>query len=303
MLRAIISPLFLRDYLLRLNFSVMIAPMQLYQDTCLACSKLITQNYSTSFTLGIRTLAKRYHLHIYAIYGFVRAADEIVDTFHEYNKEALLDQFRQDTYHAIAAGISLNPVLHSFQAVVNRYHIEHELIDAFLDSMEMDLHHDRYDQSRYEEYIYGSAEVVGLMCLRVFLNGDEGEYQRLRPSARSLGKAFQKVNFLRDMKSDYLDRGRVYFPGVTFDTFDATAKVAIEEEILRDFQHAYTGILQLPEGVRQGVLLAYKYYLRLFAKIRKLPPDRILNERVRIPDPQKIAILAGTYVRQQLSLF
>lgn len=269
----------------------------------MACSKLITRNYSTSFTLGIRTLAKRYHLPIYAIYGFVRAADEIVDTFHDYDKAALLQQFKRDTYQAIADGISLNPVLHSFQAVVNQYHIEHELIEAFLRSMEMDLEDINYDRQAYEDYIYGSAEVVGLMCLRVFLQGDEGEYQRLKPAACSLGKAFQKVNFLRDMKSDYHDRGRVYFPGVDFEAFNEQAKAEIEVDILCDFQHAYTGIVQLPEGARKGVMLAYKYYLQLFAKIRKLPPSRILNERVRIPDSRKLAILAGTYVRQQINLF
>ncbi len=280
----------------------MIAPMQLYQDTCLACSKLITQSYSTSFTLGIRTLAKRYHLPIYAIYGFVRAADEIVDTFHEFDKAALLAQFRRDTYQAIEEGISINPVLQSFQAVVNQYNIEYELIEAFLKSMEMDLQEVTYDQAGYEEYIYGSAEVVGLMCLRVFLNGDEEEYQRLKPSARSLGKAFQKVNFLRDMKSDFHDRGRVYFPGVDFQQFNQRAKEIIEDDILKDFKHAYTGIVQLPEGAKKGVLLAYKYYLQLFAKIQHLPPSKILNERVRIPDSRKLAILAGMYVRQQFNL-
>lgn len=281
----------------------MVAHMQLYQDTCMACSKLITRSYSTSFTLGIRTLAKSYHLPIYAIYGFVRAADEIVDTFHDYDKAALLKQFKLDTYKAIADGISLNPVLHSFQAVVSRYNIEHELIEAFLRSMEMDLEDIEYDRQTYDDYIYGSAEVVGLMCLRVFLDGDELEYRRLKPSARSLGKAFQKVNFLRDMKSDFHDRGRVYFPGVDFDSFGQEAKRAIEEDIFRDFQHAYTGIVQLPEGARTGVLLAYKYYLRLFSKIQKLPPSKILNERVRIPDSQKLAILAGMYVRNQINLF
>ncbi|MEM9985434.1 MAG: phytoene/squalene synthase family protein [Bacteroidota bacterium] len=280
----------------------MIAPMQLYQDTCLACSKLITQSYSTSFTLGIRTLSKRYHLPIYAIYGFVRAADEIVDTFHEFDKAALLAQFRRDTYQAIEEGISINPVLQSFQAVVNQYNIEYELIEAFLKSMEMDLQEVTYDQAGYEEYIYGSAEVVGLMCLRVFLDGDEAEYQRLKPSARSLGKAFQKVNFLRDMKSDFHDRGRVYFPGVDFQQFNQATKETIEDDILKDFKHAYSGIIQLPEGARKGVLLAYKYYLQLFAKIQHLPPSKILNERVRIPDSRKLAILAGMYVRQQFNL-
>lgn len=276
--------------------------MQLYRSTCMECSKLITQNYSTSFSLGIKTLAKKYHESIYAIYGFVRYADEIVDTFHNYDKAALLEQFRMATYEAIEKGISLNPVLHSFQAVVNEYNIERELIDAFLHSMEMDLHDQNYNQDLYHEYIYGSAEVVGLMCLRVFVEGDEEKYQELKAPARSLGSAFQKVNFLRDMKSDYYDRGRVYFPGVHFDQFDDVSKKIIEQDIQRDFDHALGGILKLPVGARNGVFLAYKYYLKLFKKISKLPPSRILQERIRIPDPAKMVILFGTVVRQQLSL-
>ncbi|MCI4670871.1 MAG: phytoene/squalene synthase family protein [Bacteroidia bacterium] len=276
-------------------------PMQLYKSTCMECSKLITQNYSTSFSLGIRTLAKKYHESIYAIYGFVRYADEIVDTFHNYDKAALLSQFREDTYQAIRTGISLNPVLHSFQAVVNEYNIEQELIDAFLHSMEMDLHDQNYNQDLYHEYIYGSAEVVGLMCLRVFLEGDEQEYQDLKEPARALGSAFQKVNFLRDMKSDYYDRGRVYFPGVDFNEFNASSKKIIEDDIQRDFDHALGGIMRLPSGARNGVYLAYKYYLKLFKKISKMPPAKILQERIRIPDPEKMVILFGTVVRQQFS--
>jgi len=280
----------------------MVTPMQLYKDTCLECSKVITRNYSTSFTLGIRTLAKRMHLPVYAIYGFVRYADEIVDTFHAFDKAALLNQFERDTYEAIQLGISLNPVLQAFQSVVNEYKIEHELIDAFLKSMRMDLHHSAYSPDMYEAYIYGSAEVVGLMCLRVFCEGDEELYYKLRESGRSLGKAFQKVNFLRDMRSDYEDRGRVYFPGVDFQDFNEAAKAEIEADIRKDFAHAYTGIKQLPEGARSGVYLAYKYYVKLFEKISKMPPKRILQERIRIPDSRKIAILASTYMQQQLSL-
>lgn len=276
--------------------------MQLYHDTCLACSKLITRNYSTSFSMGIQTLHRRFHLPVYAIYGFVRYADEIVDTFHEFDKRSLLDAFRQDTWHAIETGISLNPVLHSFQKVVNEYGIERELTEAFLHSMEMDLDQNRYTSQSYEEYIYGSAEVVGLMCLRVFCEGDDALYRRLYEPARSLGKAFQKVNFLRDMKSDYQERGRVYFPGVSFQRFDEAAKREIEADIQRDFDHAYTGIVQLPAGARSGVLLAYRYYLRLFRKIGQLPPARILQERIRVPDNQKLAIWVKTYFQQQLSL-
>lgn len=277
-------------------------PMDLYRSTCLECSKLITQRYSTSFSLGIKTLNRKYHESIYAIYGFVRYADEIVDTFHNFDKATLLEQFKQDTYQAIQSRISLNPVLYSFQDVVNTYNIEYDLIDAFLNSMEMDLTEQEYDAQGYDDYIYGSAEVVGLMCLRVFCEGDEAMYQRLKEPARSLGKAFQKVNFLRDMKSDYQDRGRVYFPGVEFDEFNLAAKREIEEDIARDFAHAYEGIVQLPEGARKGVYLAYRYYLRLFRKISQLPPQKILTERIRVPDSQKIGILIGTYVQMQFNL-
>ncbi|MEO1212120.1 MAG: phytoene/squalene synthase family protein [Bacteroidota bacterium] len=274
--------------------------MQLYKQTCLDCSKVITQNYSTSFTLGIKTLHKKFHFPIYAIYGFVRYADEIVDTFHGYDKKLLLDKFRADTYEAIETGISLNPVLHSFQSVVNEYNIDHELIDAFLYSMEMDLQKKEYSQDLYETYIYGSAEVVGLMCLYVFCGGDQAEYDRLKAPAQSLGKAFQKVNFLRDMKSDHEERGRVYFPGVDFHEFNLEEKVKIEADIQADFDHAYTGIVELPEGARRGVYLAYRYYLKLFHKITKLPPARILKERIRVPDKQKILILVRTYLERQM---
>jgi phytoene/squalene synthetase len=275
--------------------------LQLYTDTCLACSKVITRKYSTSFSLGIQTLHKRFHQPIYGIYGFVRYADEIVDTFHEYDKEALLTQFRDDTWRAIESHISINPVLHAFQAVVHQYQIERELIEAFLHSMEMDLHQNRYSDASYAEYIYGSAEVVGLMCLRVFCEGDDALYQRLREPARSLGSAFQKVNFLRDIKSDYQERGRVYFPGVDFERFSEAAKREIEEDIRRDFKHAYEGIVNLPEGAREGVELAYRYYVRLFDKIRRLPSARILKERIRVPDNQKLAIWFGLFLRRQMS--
>lgn len=277
----------------------MVNHMKLYQDTCLACSKLITQNYSTSFSLGIRTLHKRFHMPVYGIYGFVRYADEIVDTFHAYDKASLLEKFKVDTYQAIEQGISLNPVLHAFQAVVRDYKIEHELIDAFLYSMEMDLDKQTYSDDLYETYIYGSAEVVGLMCLRVFCEGDEEMYERLKSPARKLGSAFQKVNFLRDMRSDFQDRGRVYFPGVDFQAFDAPTKAMIEADIRADFDDAYQGIIALPDGAQRGVLLAYRYYLRLFDKITKLPPKRILNERIRLPDQQKLAMLITTIFRQQ----
>lgn len=276
--------------------------MALFNQTTLACSKLITEQYSTSFTLGIKTLDRKFHLPIYAIYGFVRYADEIVDTFHDFDKKYLLAKFADDTYEAIEAGISLNPILHSFQMTVNEYKIERELIEAFLHSMEMDLYQQEYDTENYSEYIYGSAEVVGLMCLRVFCEGDCDQYDRLREPARKLGSAFQKVNFLRDVKSDYQERGRTYFPGVDFNAFDRTAKQLIEADIQRDFDDALKGILSLPKGAKLGVHLAYTYYLKLFSKIRQLPASTIQNERVRVPNPQKFALLAQTLLMHRLNV-
>lgn len=277
--------------------------MALFTQTALECSKLVTEHYSTSFTLGIKTLQRKFHFPIYAIYGFVRFADEIVDTFHDYDKKTLLARFRHDTYQAIEEGISLNPVLHSFQSVVNQYGIDFPLIEAFLKSMEMDLYIQEYeDADAYNDYIYGSAEVVGLMCLRVFCEGDQLMYDRLKEPARKLGAAFQKVNFLRDLKSDFQDRGRTYFPGVDFNDFSRDAKHDIEEDIQRDFDEAYIGIMNLPQGARMGVYLAYTYYLRLFSKIKQLPASRIQQERIRVPDSQKIALLAQTYLKYRLNV-
>lgn len=272
----------------------------LFDQTTFECSKLITQRYSTSFTLGIKTLAKKFHLPIYAIYGFVRYADEIVDTFHDQDKKALLDRFKKDTYEAIEAKISLNPVLHAFQLIVNQYRIDQELIESFLHSMEMDLDFKTYNDSKYQEYIYGSAEVVGLMCLRVFCQGDEAEYQRLKDPACKLGSAFQKVNFLRDLKSDFEERGRVYFPGVDFNRFDAAVKKAIEEDIQKDFDDSLVGIAGLPQGAKLGVKVAYLYYQKLFDKIKKLPPETITQQRVRIPNARKLSLLFGSYVENKL---
>jgi phytoene/squalene synthetase len=273
----------------------------LYNTTAFKCSKLITQHYSTSFTLGIQTLAPKLHGPIYAIYGFVRYADEIVDTFHDHDKATLLQRFKEDAYRAIEEGISMNPILHSFQIVVREYNIDHDLIEAFLHSMEMDLHKSSYQASSYEEYIYGSAEVVGLMCLKVFCEGNQEQYDQLKSGARSLGAAFQKVNFLRDMKSDFVDRGRVYFPGVDFTTFDQSTKKRIEADIQKDFDDAYKAILQLPKSARAGVYLAYAYYLNLFNKIKKASTAKVLNERIRVPDAQKIALLFSTYFKQRLN--
>ena len=276
--------------------------MALFNKTALECSKLITEHYSTSFTLGIKTLDRRFHMPVYAIYGFVRYADEIVDTFHDFDKKVLLARFKHDTYQAIDEGISLNPILQSFQMVVREYKIDHALIEAFLHSMEMDLYNQDYDADGYNEYIYGSAEVVGLMCLRVFCEGDCDEFDRLREPARKLGAAFQKVNFLRDLKSDFVDRGRTYFPGVDFSEFGRDAKTLIEADIQRDFDEAYVGITKLPRGARMGVYLAYTYYQTLFNKIRQLSATTIQNERIRVPNPQKFALLAQTYLKYRLNV-
>ncbi|MBN3521292.1 phytoene/squalene synthase family protein [Algoriphagus lutimaris] len=277
-------------------------PRDLFDQTTFECSKLITQRYSTSFTLGIKTLDQKFHMPVYAIYGFVRYADEIVDTFHDQNKEKLLARFKKDTYEAIESGISLNPVLHAFQLVVNKYHIDQELIEAFLHSMEMDLDFKTYDDSKYNEYIYGSAEVVGLMCLKVFCEGDEAEYEKLKVPACKLGAAFQKVNFLRDIKSDYEERGRVYFPGVEFTHFDKIVKKQIEEDIQRDFDDSLIGIEQLPIGAKLGVKVAYLYYQKLFDKIKGLPAETITKTRIRIPNSKKLSLLIGTYFVNKLGI-
>lgn len=271
--------------------------LQLYHKTCGECSELITKRYSTSFSLGIKMFDRRFRAPIYAVYGFVRFADEIVDTFHSHNKQSLLDRFRADTYRAIEEKISLNPVLHAFQAVVNEYQIDRELIDAFLFSMEMDLQFHRYEDSLYKKYIYGSAEVVGLMCLKIFCAKQPELYNKLREDACALGAAFQKVNFLRDMKSDYAERGRVYFPDVDYLSFDNETKKQIEADIQQDFDNAYRGILGLPAGCRFGVYVAYKYYLKLFNKIKASPASALAERRIRVNNGNKMFILFKSALR------
>ena len=266
------------------------------------CSRITTTAYSTSFSLGIRCLDPQLREPIYAIYGFVRFADEIVDTFHDYDKARLLQKFREDTYAAIADKISLNPILNSFQHTVNRYQIGHELIDQFLKSMEMDLSRTHYDEMTFREYVLGSAEVVGLMCLRVFCNGDHTAYHNLKPYAMSLGSAFQKINFLRDLNADYLGMGRVYFPGIDLENFNENTKQQIEASIASDFHHAYIGIRQLPRGARFGVYIAYVYYLALFKKIRNTPSHQVMKSRIRIPNPHKAKLLAYSYLKHQFNL-
>ncbi len=266
------------------------------------CSRITTERYSTSFSSAIRLLDADLRGPIYDIYGLVRFADEIVDTFHEHDKDLLLNEFKHDTYEAIKRGISLNPILNSFQITVNRYNIDHALIDAFFKSMEFDLTKAEYDSNGYAEYIYGSAEVVGLMCLYVFCNGNQSEYEKLKPSAQSLGAAFQKVNFLRDVKADYMQLNRVYFPGVDFNAFTDEMKASIEADIEHDFRKAYEGIIKLPLKARFGVYLAYKYYLSLFKKIKAVKPQHILEERIRIPNYQKAWVATKVVIRTQLNI-
>lgn len=275
---------------------------QLYDDVSEATSRITTRSYSTSFSLGILCINKRLRAAIYNIYGYVRFADEIVDTFHDYDKKVLLEEFKQDTYKAIERGISTNPILNSFQHTVNKYSIERALIDTFLKSMEMDLDTSGHNRLTYEEYILGSAEVVGLMCLRVFTEGDNALYQQLKPAAMRLGAAFQKVNFLRDMKDDYEDLGRIYFPGVDMKRFSKTDKLAIEAEIEKDFEVAIEGIRQLPDSSRFGVYVACVYYMRLFAKIKSLPSEYIMGSRIRIPNYRKLGLLFTSYFRHSFHL-
>jgi len=274
----------------------------LYDTISLRCSKVVTTGYSTSFSLGIRTLAERHRPAIYAIYGFVRLADEIVDTFFGHSQKEMLDRFRQDTAEAISEGVSPNPMLHSFQWAVNTYNIDNEFIEAFLYSMEMDLEQKNHDRRSYNQYIYGSAEAVGLMCLRVFCHDDPRAFDRLREPARRLGSAFQKVNFLRDIRSDFVDRGRVYFPGIDFNKFTVTEKRQIEEDIAADFSAALEGIRGLGRGSRRGVYLAYSYYLALFAKIRKTPPEAVTGQRYRISDARKLWLLLKVIVKDGAGL-
>lgn len=276
--------------------------MNLFHNLSKACSRLTTETYSTSFASAIRLLHADLREPVYNIYGFVRFADEIVDTFHEFDKAKLLEKFKKETFQAIAEGISLNPILHSFQQTVRAYNIEHRLIHAFFKSMEMDLYRQRYNDEEYREYIYGSAEVVGLMCLQVFCEKDEKRFYELEPAARSLGAAFQKVNFLRDANADHEMLSRTYFPGIDFLNFDPEMKRSIEADIEKDFEHAYTGIRELPWKARFGVYVAYKYYLSLFKKIRTTQPSAILQRRIRIPNYQKAMILARAEVKNRLNM-
>lgn len=274
----------------------------LYDQVCIRASRSATRLYSTSFSLGIRCLAREYRDPIYAVYGFVRFADEIVDTFHAHDRAALLQRFSEDTWQAVDKKISLNPILHSFQRAVHAYGIEPSLIRQFLTSMEMDLTRQQYDQPEFEKYILGSAEVVGLMCLRVFCKGDVTRYEELKPDAMKLGSAFQKINFLRDLHTDYTALGRCYFPGLNIERFDEATKKRIEAGIQEDFQQGFRGIRRLPRGARLGVYIAYRYYMALFSKIRSLPSQAVLDSRVRVRNRYKLAILGFSYLKHQFNL-
>jgi len=274
----------------------------LFDKVSAASSKLTTRTYSTSFSLGIYSLHKTLHAPIYSIYGFVRFADEIVDSFHTYDKTLLLAEFKEETYKAIDRGISLNPILNSFQQVVHTYNIERDLIDTFLQSMEMDLQNRDYTERSYKQYILGSAEVVGLMCLRVFVQGNDALYQQLKPAAMKLGAAFQKVNFLRDIKNDYEMLGRIYFPGVDMRGFSAKAKKEIEQDIEADFAEAMEGIKRLPSSSRFGVYVACVYYKSLFNKIKTIAPQKMLSQRIRISNTKKMRLLVASYFRHNLRL-
>lgn len=263
---------------------------------------MTTTAYSTSFSSAIRLLHQDMRQPIYNIYGFVRFADEIVDTFHDHDKSLLLADFKKETHAAIERRISMNPILNSFQQTVNDYNIDHGLIEAFFHSMEMDLTQRAYDTRNFNEYVYGSAETVGLMCLYVFCEGKKELYERLKVSARALGAAFQKVNFLRDIKADYNSLSRMYFPGCDFNNFTERDKKQIEEDICKDFKIAYTGIIKLPLKSRFGVYVAYKYYLSLFKKIKSLEPKRVLEARIRIPDYKKAMIVLRAGVKNHLGL-
>ena len=267
------------------------------------CSKNVTKSYSTSFSLATKMLSSNIRQDIYNIYGFVRFADEIVDTFHSYNKKVLFSRFVDDLNYSLIEGISLNPILNSFQKTVNKYNIDKSLIDAFLKSMEQDLEKKKYKSLKeYKDYIYGSADVVGLMCLKVFVGGNNDDFNRLKPYAMSLGSAFQKVNFLRDLNDDYKKLNRIYFPGIDYKTFNEDAKNNIMVDIEKDFSKALKGIYMLPNNSKFGVYAAYKYYKRLLRKLDRASYLQIKSKRVRVPNYRKVDVLARSYVRYRLNI-
>lgn len=275
----------------------------LFDQVSYQCSKLVTESYSTSFSLATKMLSNEIRQDIYNIYGFVRFADEIVDTFHNYNKPLLFERFEQDLQNALSEKISLNPILNSFQETVHRYNIDRAFIDAFMKSMRWDLSKKVYDShDDYNEYIYGSADVVGLMCLRVFVKGDNIMFDALKNAAMRLGSAFQKVNFLRDLKADHEHLDRTYFPNVDMNHFDEASKQIIIKEIEDDFRNGLAGIFQLPDDAKFGVYTAYKYYLRLLKKLKRTPSTQIKSKRIRVPNYQKVDVLARSFIRYQFNV-
>ena len=276
---------------------------KLFDQVSESCSKIVTESYSTSFTLATKMLDSSIRQDIYNIYGFVRFADEIVDSFHNYDKKELLNLFEKDLKKSIEDKISLNPILNSFQKTIHNYQIDYELVDSFLKSMKLDLDKSKYlTKKEFDQYVYGSADVVGLMCLKVFVKGNNQEYNNLKPYAMSLGSAFQKVNFLRDLKADHDGLNRSYFPNLNIEQFDEESKQIILTEIDKDFSHALKGIFRLPSSAKFGVYTAYKYYLKLLNKLRKTPPLKIKSSRIRVPNYQKVNVLARSYVRYRLNI-
>jgi phytoene/squalene synthetase len=276
--------------------------MDLYRKNNIDCSRITTRNYSTSFSLGVRVLSVKYREGIYSIYGFVRYADEIVDTFFDQDQRTIFKEFRHETFKAIERGFSINPIIDSFQHAVRKYSIDFELVESFLTSMEMDLDHDTYSSELLKKYIYGSAEVVGLMCLRVFYYNEPKKYDELVIPARKLGQAFQKVNFLRDAHDDYKKKGRIYFDNIDFDNFTEETKRQLEAEIEADFRESMIGIRQLKKQVRFGVYLAYTYYTHLLKEIKKARPDDIMRKRYRVTNTRKSYLLASAYLKNTLNM-
>ncbi|WJS94909.1 phytoene/squalene synthase family protein [Flavobacterium johnsoniae] len=275
----------------------------LFDAVSFKCSKLVTKSYSTSFSLAVKMLSPSIRDAIYSIYGFVRFADEIVDSFHDYEKEYLIDDFEKEYYKAMELGISLNPILNSFQHTVKEYNITDDLIQAFLKSMKMDLIKSNYQtQTEYIDYIYGSADVVGLMCLKVFVSGKEHKYEQLKNEAMRLGSAFQKVNFLRDLKDDNTILNRTYFPGINLNNFNEDSKNQIIKEIEEDFRIAYQGIVKLPIEAKFGVYTAYVYYRKLLKKLKNTPYYEIGNSRIRVSNYTKAGLLAQSFVTYKLKL-
>lgn len=274
---------------------------KLFDDLSYKISKQTTKQYSTSFSLGILALSPKIRNSIYAIYGYVRLADEIVDSFHDFDRSALLARFKEQTNQALEEKISLNPILQCFQETVHKYKIDLQLINQFLSSMEMDLQKIDYNSDLYKQYILGSAEVVGLMCLYIFVDGNKQQYEALKPSAMKLGSAFQKVNFLRDLKDDYQVLGRTYFPNVDITSFDNSVKEHIENDIQQEFREALEGIKNLPNSARFGVYLAYRYYISLFRKIKRTPAKKIINQRIRISNGRKFSLMMSSYVQYKIS--